>query len=85
MDQTLVLHIPQELYEALRIQAEKKGQTLDTLAVKWLTETMQHADADEIDPLVELFGTIESDNTDIAEHHDDYLGAALAHTLRRHE
>lgn len=78
MDQTAILHVPQELYDALRAQAEKKGQTPDTLAAEWLTETIQQASNAEIDPLMELFGTIESDHTDIAEHHDDYLGADLA-------
>jgi hypothetical protein len=37
------------------------------------------------DPLVQLFGTIESDVADIAEQHDVYIGQALAHKLRNHE
>lgn len=85
MSNTVALEVPQELYEALQAQAQKKGQDPDTLAIEWLTEAIQQASAIEDDPLIQLFGTLESDLTDIAEQHDDYIGRALAHKLRDHE
>jgi hypothetical protein len=85
MSNMVVLEVPQELYEALQAQAQKKGQEPDTLAIEWLTEAIQQASAIEDDALIQLFGTIESDIPDIAERHDDYIGRELVHKLRDHE
>ena len=85
MSETVPLLVPEEIYEALRKQASKKGQQPDTLAIEWLTEAIQQASSAETDPLVQLFGTLESDVSDIAEQHDKYLGKSLARELRDHE
>jgi len=85
MSNTAALEVPQELYEALQAQAQKKGQEPDTLAIEWLTQAIQQASAIEDDPLIQLFGTLESDITDIAEQHDDYIGRELVHKLRGHK
>jgi hypothetical protein len=85
MSNTVALEVPQELYEALQAQAKKKGQEPDILAIEWLTEAIQQASAIEDDPLIQLFGTLESDITDIAEQHDVYIGRELVHKLRDHE
>ena len=42
-------------------------------------------DNDNDDPLMALFGTVESELTDIADRHDDYLGQALLEELRAEE
>lgn len=85
MSNMVALEVPQELYEALQAEAQKKGQDPDTLAVEWLTEAIRQASAIEDDPLTLLFGTIESEITDIAEQHDSYIGGALVGKLRGHE
>ena len=85
MSETVALHVPEELYEALQKQASKKGQKPDTLAIEWLTAAIQHARVMEIDPLVQLFGTLQGDTNDIADDHDTYIGQSLAGKLRNHE
>jgi len=85
MSNMVALEVPQELYEALQAQAKKNGREPDTLAIEWLTQAIQQASAIEDDPLIQLFGTIESDITDIAEQHDEYIGRELVHKLRDHE
>lgn len=37
----------------------------------------------ESDPLMRLFGTVHSDITDVAERHDEYIGAAIYNEMRR--
>jgi hypothetical protein len=78
----VTLHIPQELYEALREQACKHGQTPDSLAVAWLTEDVHKHTNDGDDPLVSLFGTLQSDGQNLAERHDEYVAQAILHELR---
>ncbi len=85
MSETVALHVPEELYEALQQQASKKGQQPETLAIEWLTEAIHHARGIEIDPLVQLFGTLQAGTNDIAEDHDKYIGQTLADKLRDHE
>jgi hypothetical protein len=85
MSQTVALHIPKELYEALRTEAAKKGRTPDALVVEWLAEAIRAANRIEADPLVKLFGTLESDVTNIADRHDDYIGLSVARELRDNE
>jgi hypothetical protein len=82
MRETVALHVPEELYEALQEQATKKGQKPDALAIEWLTEAVQRAHVMDTDPLVELFGTLESNANDIAKEHDKHIGETLAGKLR---
>jgi hypothetical protein len=82
MGHTIALEVPENLYEAIRSQAAKRGQTPDSLAAAWLAEAVQSA---EQDALVKLFGTIQSDVTDVAERHDFYIGQSLFRTLHNGE
>ena len=60
MSQTVALHIPKELYEALRTEAAKKGRTPDALVVEWLAEAIQRTELIETDPLARFAGFIAS-------------------------
>ena len=78
MGHTIALQVSENLYEAIRAQAAKRGQTPDSLAAAWLTEAVQSA---EQDALVKLFGTLQGDVTDVADRHDFYIGQSLSRTL----
>ena len=81
MGHTIALQVPDNLYEAIRSHAIKQGQTPDDLAARWLDEAIHRATRVEKDPLVELFGTLQSDATDVAERHNYYIGRALSQAL----
>jgi hypothetical protein len=50
--------------------------------MEWLSEAVKRAQTAEKDPLEALVGTLECKVTDVAEHHDDYIGQALAKELQ---
>jgi hypothetical protein len=81
MSRTIMLEIPEETYEAIEIQAETKGVEPAQMVVEWLSEAFRQSQIAK-DPLDALIGTLECKVTDVAEHHDDYIGRALAKELR---
>ncbi len=82
MERTIALQVPEKLYQAIQSQAIKQGQTPDSLAAQWLKEAIYNAEIAQEDPLIKLFGTLRGEATDVAERHDDYIGHALARTIR---
>ncbi|HIC93329.1 MAG TPA: hypothetical protein EYP09_03655 [Anaerolineae bacterium] len=82
MNRTITLEIPEETYEAIKMQAESRGLEPAQMVVEWLSEAIRGAQIAAEDPLEALIGTLECEATDIAEHHDYYLGRALAKELR---
>jgi len=52
------------------------------MIVEWLSEAIGQTQIAAEDPLEALIGTLECEATDVAEHHDDYVGQALARELR---
>jgi len=81
MSHTITLEIPEETYEAIEIQAETKGVEPAQMIVEWLSEAIRQAQIAE-DPLEALIGTLECEVVDVAEHHDYYVGQALAKELQ---
>ena len=82
MSRTITLEIPEETYEAIEMQAESKGLEPIQIVMEWLSEAIRQAQIAAEDPLEALIGTLECEVTDVAEHHDYYVGQALAKELR---
>ena len=82
MGHTIVLEVPENLYEAIRSEAVKHGQTPDKLAAQWLDEAVRRVQSAEQDPLIRLFGTIQADVANVAEQHDRYISQSLFRELR---
>jgi hypothetical protein len=78
MGHTLLLDLPEQVYQCLRQQAEQTGQSPETVAVQWLAAATQSYVAD---PLEQFIGAFDSRGTDWADHHDAYLGQAVKDTL----
>ena len=60
-------------------EAEQSGQSPEVLAVQCLTAAVQHLVED---PLEKFIGAFNSQGSDWADHHDQYLGQAVAETMR---
>ena len=82
MSRIITLEIPEETYEAIEMQAESKGLEPVQIVMEWLSEAIRQAQIAAEDPLEALIGTLECEVTDVAEHHDYYVGQALAKELR---
>ncbi len=82
MEHTITLKIPEKTYEVIEVQAETKGVKPAQIVMEWLYEAVKRAQTAEEDPLEALIGTLECKVTDVAEHHDDYIGQALAKELQ---
>lgn len=82
MNRTITLEIPEETYEAIEMQAETKKLGPAQIVVEWLSEAFKQAQTATEDPLEALIGTLECDVAEVAEHHDYYVGQALAKELR---
>ncbi len=74
MMRTITLEIPEETFAVIEEQAQSKGIEPVQLVAGWVSEVAQRAGQAKGDPLMTLFGTIESPVTDIAEKHEDYIG-----------
>ncbi len=79
MSHTLTIDIPEEVYEPLKKTAEQSGQSPETLVVQWLAAAVQHL---VDDPVEQFIGAFDSQGSDWADHHDQYLGKSLAETIR---
>lgn len=79
MEQTLTLSLPDEVYTALKNVSESEGKTVEVFSTHLLTNAILTI-AD--DPLLQLAGTLSCDVKDVAERHDDYIGASLMKELR---
>ncbi len=82
MERTITLEIPEETYKAIEMQAKTQGLRPAQLVMEWLSEAVKRAQTAEEDPLEALVGTLECEVTDVAEHHDEYIGQALAKELQ---
>jgi hypothetical protein len=79
---TLTIELAEETFEVLKEQAKEKGVEPAQVAAEWLSDAARRAEEMRADPLIALFGTIESPVTDVAERHDYYLGQAILKDLR---
>jgi hypothetical protein len=74
MTHTLVLEIPEEVYEPLLKTAEQSGQTPEDTAVGWLKNAAKKSSDD---PVEKFIGTLGSDIPDWADEHDKYIGQEI--------
>ena len=79
MTHTLVLNVPESVYEPLAQTAERAGATPEQLAVEWLAAASKLA---QPDPVEKFIGAFRSNTPDWADKHDAYLGATLNEQLR---
>ncbi len=70
MSHTLVLEIPDEAYQGLVRSAGEKGQSPEKTAADILADTLG-------DPVLNLAGCLSFQSPDIAERHDEYIGAGI--------
>jgi hypothetical protein len=82
MGHKLLLEVPEDVYESLVKTAKQTGQLPEMLAVQWLAiASRSFAD----DPLEKFIGAFQSDISDWADQHDQYIGQAIAETVQNSE
>lgn len=74
MGRTLMLEVPEDMYEPLAKTAKQTGQTPEALAVEWLMTAIRNA---VNDPVENFIGAFRSNTPDWADEHDKYIGQAL--------
>ncbi len=72
---SLTLQLPDEIFEPLMRQAQRAGNSPEGFVTDWVASVVL---SPPDDPLLKLLGTLDSDVSDVAEKHDEYLGQALA-------
>jgi hypothetical protein len=78
MSHALTIEVPEDVYLRLEKWASQQGTTPAALATDWVSRRVVEL---EQDPLMRWAGALDSEVSDVAERHDDYLGNALAETL----
>jgi hypothetical protein len=79
MPHPLTIEISDPGYQTLEKWAAREGTTPEALASDWVARRLTEL---ENDPLMRWAGAIDSDLSDVAEHHDHYLGESLVQELR---
>jgi hypothetical protein len=79
MQHTLVIEVPEDVYEPLAKTADQAGKTPEEIAAGWLATAAQKSSDD---PLEKFIGSLKSTVPDWADQHDSYLGDALAQEAR---
>lgn len=75
----LSIEIPPELFSALEEAAREAGVTPEVLVSEWVIPWLAAViERREHDPLVKLFGSIQSDLPNWTERHDEFLGQQFA-------
>ncbi len=74
MGHTLILEVPDAMYEILAKIAKQMGSTPEKLAAEWLVTTAHNA---MNDPIENFIGAFSSNIPDWADQHDKYVGQAL--------
>ena len=80
MAKTLTINLPDDLEQALTQTAAQTNQSTEDLVLQWLTQKFTPASVLSPlanDPLIALFGSIQSNYPDLADNHDHYIGQAL--------
>ncbi|HAO21896.1 MAG TPA: hypothetical protein DCQ37_16375 [Desulfobacteraceae bacterium] len=73
MMHTLMLEVPENLYEPLSKSAQQTGLTIEELALKWLMSAVSPIN----DPLENFIGAFSSNVPDWSDQHDKYLSQNL--------
>ena len=79
MGHTLILEVPEDMYEPLAKTAKQAGRTPEELAVEWLVAAIRSAIND---PVENFIGAFSSNIPDWADQHDKYIGQALMEQIR---
>ena len=85
MAKTLIIELPEELVHKLESRAIQQSKKIEELVVEWIEKQVNPASISEHDPIAPLVGTISFKPADLAEQHDEYLGATFYEELKRDE
>jgi hypothetical protein len=85
MAKILTITLPDVLEQVLTQTAAQANQSAEDLILQLLTQKLIPASAPETDPLIALFGSIQSNYSDLADRHDDYIGQNLYEEMYRDE
>ena len=80
MSAKLTIDVPDELLDVLRRQSKQEGKTPEQIALAHLSSLLPRHNGQSNQPqarLLDWVGAFESNVSDAAERHDDYLGQAL--------
>lgn len=88
MSKTLTITLPDVLEQALIQTAAQANQSTEEVALQLLTQALilnvePEERPEKVDPLMALFGCIQSDIPDLADNHDYYIGQALYEEMHR--
>jgi hypothetical protein len=79
MGHTLVIDLPEEVFEPLVKSADRTGRTPEETALHWLQDAARRSSED---PIEKFIGSLGSTVPDWADQHDKYLGGALVQEVR---
>ncbi len=79
MTHSIVLEVPENIYQAIVEEAEAKGRKIEEIALERLAVKKPKQTAD---PLDKFIGSFDSKGMDWARRHDEYLGENLMRELR---
>ncbi|MDM8557984.1 hypothetical protein [Candidatus Parabeggiatoa sp. HSG14] len=78
MAYSLILDVPENVYELLLKTATQIGQKPEAIAVQWLKTITQNQEAD---PFEKFIGAFSSHIPDWADEHDKYIGKEVMGTM----
>ena len=87
MTKTFVINLPDDLEQALNIQAKQQSKSPEEIMLQVLSEKLtdpsrlEYKQETETDPLLKLIGSLSVENHDLAENHDYYIGQSLHQEL----
>ena len=82
MGHTLLLEVPENVYELLTKTAEQVGRPREALAAEWLVATINRL---AYDPLEKFIGAFSSGVSNWADDHDQYIGKSIMETMHNAE
>ncbi|MDZ8224716.1 MULTISPECIES: hypothetical protein [unclassified Nostoc] len=82
MAKTLTIQLSDDLERKLTAQAQKLNLSLEDLILQSLSQSAKQENISEFDPILPLLGTLNFDNSDVGENHDQYLQQTLQQELK---
>lgn len=82
MNHSLMLELPENVYESLVKKAKQAGKSPEVLAVQLLTTATQTLLEDPLEPFI---GAFNSHGSDWADAHDKYLAVSAKEKMHREE
>lgn len=79
MQRTLIIELPEDVFEPLAKTADQAGKTPEEIAARWLATAAHKSSAD---PLERFIDSVKSTVPDWADRHDSYLGDNLVQEAR---